>query len=178
MPFALPRRMLALTALVLAAGFALSAAPRAHAAINCDLQPTAPICNRDGDTPPPPPPPGGGGSTAPSHDPYFWTTTRSDQVGGGENISTSMTIDRLYGDFYGTVHVWTANWFWGFNGCVQFDFLNAAGQSIDGHLSPPRCQAVNGTVLGGSDRTMTLQMHLNANEINWVHDLRIVHSKA
>jgi hypothetical protein len=175
MSFALPRRMLALAALVLATAFALSGAPRAHAAIDCDLQPTAPICNRDGDTPPPPK--GGGGGGAPSHDPYYWTTTRYDAVGGGENISTSMTIDRLYGTFDGSMHVWTTNWFWGFTGCVQFEFLDAAGQSISG-LSPKRCQGVNGTVFGGSDRTMTLQMHLHTAEANRVANLRIVHSKA
>jgi hypothetical protein len=172
MPFALPRRMLVLAALLLATAFAFSAAPRAHAAIDCDLQPTAPICNPDGDPTPTPTP-----TPAPSHDPYYWTTTRYDQVGGGENMSTSMTIDRLYGDFFGSVHVWTTNWFWGFTGCVQFEFLDAAGQSISG-LSPKRCQGVNGTVFGGSDRTMTLQMHLHTDEANRVANLRIVHSKA
>jgi hypothetical protein len=171
MTLALPRRTLVLAALVLAAVFALTGAPRAHAIIDCDLQPTAPICNGGGGTPTPTPTP------APGHDPYYWTTTRYDQVGSGENISTSMTIDRLYGDFFGSMHVWTSNWFWGFTGCVQFDFLDSAGQSISG-LSPKRCQSVNGTVFGGSDRTMQMQMHLHTNEADRVANLRIVHSKA
>ena len=167
--------MHARTLLALAvAATALAVAPAAQAGIDCDLQPTAPICNRDGGTPPKPPTGGGGGS---SHDPYYWTTSRSDQVGDGQFMQTSMTIDRLYGTMSGSTRVWTTNWFWGFHGCVQFDFLDAAGNSISG-LSPARCFGVDGTAIGISDRTIPMSFHLHAAEIDRVANLRIVHTKA
>jgi hypothetical protein len=160
------RRGLPALALLIAA-IALFSAPSALAQPYCPPDSTAPICNRDD----PPPPKGGGGTpTAP----MVFTTTRTDQVGGGQYMTTTTTVDRLNETMNSTVHTWTTNWFWGFHGCVAFDLLDGAGNVIT-HSQRP-CYGVDGTAIGQSDRTDTIQWHLHSNEAADIRSVRIIHS--
>jgi hypothetical protein len=166
MPIAHARRLIGAGATLLV--LALLVASPAHAAIDCDLQPTAPICNRGGD---PGGDPGGGGSS----NPLVFTASRTDAVGDGQFVSTSTTVDRGAAMMYSTVHTWTTNWFWGFHGCVEFDLLSAGGVVIT--HSQKVCNGVDGTAIGRSDRTDSLAWHLHPWEASGVRSVRIIHSK-
>jgi hypothetical protein len=72
------------------------------------------------------------------------------------------------------VRTWTTNWFWGFQGCVAFDLLDGAGNVIT-HSQRP-CFGVDGTAVGRSDRTDTIQWHLHPNEAADIRSVRIIHS--
>jgi hypothetical protein len=164
----LRRGLLALPFALLA--LALISAPRALARPDCDLTPTAPICN-PGD-------PGdgtgggtGGGSTTP---PSVFTTSRFDAVGDGQYMSTTTTVDRVAMTMNSTVHTWTTNWFWGFHGCVVFDLLDGAGNVIT-HSQRP-CFGVDGTAIGMSDRTDSIQWHLHPAEAAAIRSVRIIQS--
>jgi hypothetical protein len=168
MPIAHTRRLIGAGATLLV--LALLVASPAHAAIDCDLQPTAPICNRGDD---PGGDPGGGGS-APA-DPLVFTASQTDQVGSGEFVSTSTIVDRGAEMMYTTVHTWTTNWFWGFHGCVEFDLLSAGG-AVATH-SQTVCYGVDGTAIGRSDRTDKISWHLRPYTASVVRSVRIIHSK-
>jgi hypothetical protein len=161
------RRGLLLVAPILAA-FALLIASPAHAAIDCDLQPTAPICNRDND--PAVTPGGTGGSSA-----NLMTVSRTDEVGAGQFVSTSATINRSTLMMNGTTRVWTTNWFWGFHGCVAFDFLSANGTVL--LHSQTICQGVDGTAIGVSDRSTSFAWHLYPYMATQLASVRIIHTK-
>jgi hypothetical protein len=159
------RRGLPALALLIAA-LALFSAPSALAIPDCDLTPDAPICGGD------PPPKGGGGGTTTA--PMVFTTSRTDSVGAGQYMTTTTTVDRVNATMNSTVHTWTTNWFWGFHGCVAFDLLDGAGNVIT-HSQRP-CFGVDGTAIGQSDRTDTLQWHLHANEAANIRSVRIIHT--
>jgi hypothetical protein len=162
----LRRGLPALALLVLA--LALLHAPSALAIPDCDLTPDAPICNRGDD----PPPTGGGGGTTSA--PMVFTTSRTDQVGAGQFMSTTTTVDRLNMTMNSTVRTWTTNWFWGFHGCVAFDLLDGAGNVIT-HSQRP-CFGVDGTAIGQSDRTDPIQWHLTSSQASNIRSVRIIHS--
>jgi hypothetical protein len=159
MAHVLVRRALPAAALLLAA-LALIAPRVAHAKIDCDLQPTAPICN--------PPDPT---ETGP---PSVFTTTRTDELGSGQFMSTTTTVDRVNMTMNSTVRTWTTNWFWGFHGCVEFDLLDAAGHSFL-HSQRP-CYGVDGTVIGTSDRTDLIQWHLHPSDAAAIRAVKITQS--
>jgi hypothetical protein len=171
MAHALPRRALGAAALLLAA-LALIAPRVAHAKIDCDLQPTAPICN-------PTDPPGtvtgtGTGGGTQSGPPTVFTTTKTDEFGPGQFMSTTTTVDRVQMTMNSTVRTWTTNWLWGFHGCVEFDLLDAAGHSFL-HSQKP-CFGVDGTAIGTSDRTDSIQWHLHPNDAAAIRSVRITQS--
>jgi hypothetical protein len=158
------RRGLPALALLIAA-FALFSAPSALAIPDCDLTPDAPICGGEK------PPKGGGGTTT---SPMVFSTTRSDQVGAGQYMTTTTTVDRLNETMNSTVHTWTTNWFWGFHGCVAFDLLDGAGNVIT-HSQRP-CFGVDGTAIGQSDRTDPIQWHLTSTQAANIRSVRIIHT--
>jgi hypothetical protein len=158
------RRGLPALALLIAA-FALFSAPSALAIPDCDLTPDAPICGGEK------PPKGGGGTTT---SPMVFSTTRSDQVGAGQYMTTTTTVDRLNATMNSTVHTWTTNWFWGFHGCVAFDLLDGAGNVIT-HSQRP-CFGVDGTAIGQSDRTDPIQWHLTSTQAANIRSVRIIHT--
>jgi hypothetical protein len=160
----LRRGLPALALLILA--LALLHAPSALAIPDCDLTPDAPVCTGD------PLPKGGGGGTTTA--PTVFTTSRTDQVGAGQFMSTTTTVDRLNATMNSTVRTWTTNWFWGFHGCVEFDLLDGAGNVIT-HSQRP-CFGVDGTMIGQSDRTDQLQWHLTAGQAANIRSVRIIHS--
>jgi len=160
------RRGLPALALLIAA-FALFSAPSALAQPYCPPDSTAPICNQDD----PPPPKGGGGTTTA---PTVFTTSRTDQVGAGQYMTTTTTVDRLNETMNSTVHTWTTNWFWGFHGCVAFDLLDGAGNVIT-HSQRP-CFGVDGTAIGQSDRTDPIQWHLTSTQAANIRSVRIIHT--
>ena len=161
------RRGLLLVAPILAA-FALLITTPAHAAIDCDLQPTAPICHRGGD----PVDPGGSTGTGGAN---LMNVSRTDEVGSGQFVSTSATIDRSTLMMNGTSRVWTTNWFWGFHGCVAFDFLSANGTVL--LHSQTICQGVDGTAIGVSDRSTSFAWHLYPYMATQLASVRIIHTK-
>ena len=169
MTIAHQRRALACVALLLA-GLALLFASSANAAIDCDLNPTAKICNPGGD-PGGDPSGGGGGSTA---GPGF-TTSQQDEVGAGEFMSTTTTVDLTALTMNSTVHTWTTNWFWGFHGCVEFELVSRAGTMLT--HSQKLCYGVDGTAIGMSDRTDSIQWHLHTYEASLLGSVRIIHTK-
>jgi hypothetical protein len=162
------RRGLPAMALLIAA-LALFSAPSALAQPYCPPDSTAPICNPGDD-------PGGdgggtgGGTTAPT----VFTTSRTDQVGAGQFMSTTTVVDRLNETMNSTVRTWTTNWFWGFHGCVAFDLLDGAGNLIL-HSQRP-CFGVDGTMIGQSDRTDLIQWHLTSSQADNIRSVRIIHS--
>jgi hypothetical protein len=160
------RRAVVLAAPLLVALTMFVAAP-AHAGIDCDLQPTAPICGGGSEDP------GGGGSEPTSFNGF--TVSQRDEVGAGEFVSTSATIDRTNLMMYGSTHVWTTNWFWGFHGCVEFDFLDRYGTVL--LHSQQVCQGVDGTAIGVSDRTTNYQWHLYSYMVSRLASVRIIHTK-
>jgi hypothetical protein len=168
------RRGLPALALLIAT-LALFSAPSAHAKPYCPPDSTAPICN-PGERPPP-----GGGTTptptptpTPPPAPSVFTASRTDSVGAGQFMSTTTTVDRLNETMNSTVRTWTTIWFWGFHGCVAFDLLDGAGNVIT-HSQRP-CFGVDGTAVGRSDRTDTIQWHLHSNEAANIRSVRIIHS--
>jgi hypothetical protein len=160
------RRGLPALALLIAA-LALFSAPSALAQPYCPPDSTAPICNPED----PPPPKSGGGTTSA---PTIITAGRTDQVGAGQFMTTNTVVDRLNATMNSTVRTWTTNWFWGFHGCVAFDLLDGAGNVIT-HSQRP-CFGVDGTAIGQSDRTDTIQWHLHSNEAANIRSVRIIHS--
>jgi hypothetical protein len=169
MAHVLVRRVLPAAALMLAA-LALIAPRAAHAKIDCDLQPTAPICN-------PPDPTGTGtgtGGGTQSGPPMVFTVTKTDELGAGQFMSTTTTVDRVNMTMNSTVRTWTTNLFWGFHGCVEFDLLDAAGQSFS-HSQKP-CYGVDGTWIGTSDRTDLIQWHLHPNDAVAIRSVKITQS--
>jgi hypothetical protein len=151
---------------LLIASLVLFSTPSALAQPYCPPDSTAPICNRDD-----PPPKGGGGTpTAPT----VFTTSRTDQVGSGQYMTTTTTVDRLNMTMNSTVHTWTTNWFWGFHGCVAFDLLDGADNVIT-HSQRP-CFGVDGTLIGQSDRTDPIQWHLTSSQAANIRSVRIIHS--
>jgi hypothetical protein len=159
------RRGLPALALLIAA-LALFSPPSALAQPDCDLTPDAPICTGER------PPTGGGGGTPTA--PTVFTTSRTDQVGAGQFMSTTTTVDRLNATMNSTVRTWTTNWFWGFHGCVAFDLLDGAGNVIT-HSQRP-CFGVDGTAIGQSDRTDPIQWHLTSSQAANIRSVRIIHS--
>jgi hypothetical protein len=153
---------------LLLASLVLFSAPSALAQPYCPPDSTAPICNRDD----PPPPQSGGGSTPSA--PTIITAGRTDQVGSGQFMTTNTVVDRLNATMNSTVRTWTTNWFWGFHGCVAFDLLDGAGNVIT-HSQRP-CFGVDGTAIGQSDRTDTIQWHLQPNAAANIRSVRIIHS--
>jgi hypothetical protein len=170
MAHVLARRALPAAALLLAA-LALIAPRVAHAKIDCDLQPTAPICN-----PSDPPDTGGTGGSGGTQTgaPTVFTTTRTDEFGAGQFMTTTTTVDRTAMTMNSTVRTWTTNLFWGFHGCVEFDLLDAAGHSFL-HSQKP-CFGVDGTVIGTSDRTDLIQWHLHPSDAAAIRAVRITQS--
>jgi hypothetical protein len=151
------RRGLPALALLIAA-LALLHAPSAHAKPYCPPDSTAPICNPGDD------PGGGGGGTGGTGGtgaggttaPTVFTTSRTDQVGAGQFMSTTTVVDRLNETMNSTVHSWTTNWFWGFHGCVAFDLLDGAGNVIT-HSQRPcfGVESARATAPTGSSGTCT-----------------------
>jgi hypothetical protein len=163
------RRVLAAVALLLAA-LALWFASSAHAGIDCDLNPTARICNPDGD-------PGGdpgGGETGPAQ-PLAFTSSQRDEIGAGEFMSTTTTVDRGALTMNSTVHIWTTNWFWGFQGCAEFELVSRGGTVLT--HSQKLCYGVDGTAIGVPARTDYVQWHLGSYPASLVDSVRIIHSK-
>jgi hypothetical protein len=169
MPIAHTRRALVAGAPVLAA-LALLAASPAQAAIDCDLNPTAPLCSRGDD-------PGGdsgGGGSDPAGSSVIVATQR-DEVGPGQFLSTTANVDLGALKMYASTHTWTTNWFWGFQGCVEFDFMSAYGTVVS--HSQKVCQGVDGTAIGMFDRMDSVQWHLAAYDASRTVAVRIIHSK-
>jgi hypothetical protein len=107
--------------------------------------------------------------------PNVITASQTNAVGSGQFVSTSATIDRGAQMMWATSRVWTTNWFWGFHGCVEFDFLSAWGTVL--LHSQKVCQGVDGTAIGVSDRTTSVAWHLYPSVASQMTSVRIIHSK-